>query len=206
VVVAAGSGARFGGAKQFAMLGGRPLAAWAVDAARPVSTGVVLVVPPESLDRAGAWGADAVVAGGSTRSASVRAGLSAVPVDAEIVVVHDGARPLASAALFRAVVAEVESGADACVPALPVADTLKLVADGTVVSTLERGGVVAVQTPQAFRAEVLRSVHRSGADTTDDAGLVEAAGATVRVVPGEPANIKVTTPADLELVQAVAGR
>jgi 2-C-methyl-D-erythritol 4-phosphate cytidylyltransferase len=206
VVVAAGSGARFGGPKQFAMLGGRPLAAWAVDAARPVSTGVVLVVPPESLDRAGAWGADAVVAGGSTRSASVRAGLSAVPVDAEIVVVHDGARPLASAALFRAVVAEVESGADACVPALPVADTLKLVADGTVVSTLERGGVVAVQTPQAFRAEVLRSVHRSGADTTDDAGLVEAAGATVRVVPGEPANIKVTTPADLELVQAVAGR
>jgi 2-C-methyl-D-erythritol 4-phosphate cytidylyltransferase len=206
VVVAAGSGARFGGPKQFAMLGGRPLAAWAVDAARPVSTGVVLVVPPESLDRAGASGADAVVAGGSTRSASVRAGLSAVPVDAEIVVVHDGARPLASAALFRAVVAEVESGADACVPALPVADTLKLVADGTVVSTLERGGVVAVQTPQAFRAEVLRSVHRSGADTTDDAGLVEAAGATVRVVPGEPANIKVTTPADLELVQAVAGR
>jgi 2-C-methyl-D-erythritol 4-phosphate cytidylyltransferase len=87
-----------------------------------------------------------------------------------------------------------------------VADTLKVVADGTVVSTLERGGVVAVQTPQAFRAEVLRSVHRSGADTTDDAGLVEAAGATVRVVPGEPANIKVTTPADLELVQAVAGR
>jgi 2-C-methyl-D-erythritol 4-phosphate cytidylyltransferase len=206
VVVAAGSGERFGGPKQFAMLGGRPLVAWAVDAARPVSAGVVLVVPPDKLETAGGSGADAVVGGGSTRSASVRAGLAAVPADAEVVVVHDGARPLATTALFRSVVGEVEGGADACVPALPVADTLKVVEDGKVVSTLERRGVLAVQTPQAFRADVLRRAHDGGSDATDDAGLAEAVGATVRVVPGEPANIKVTTPADLELVQAVSSR
>jgi 2-C-methyl-D-erythritol 4-phosphate cytidylyltransferase len=87
-----------------------------------------------------------------------------------------------------------------------VADTLKAVEDTTVVSTIERAGLVAVQTPQAFRAHVLRRAHRSGADASDDAGLVEAAGATVRVVPGEPANLKVTTPADLELVQGVVSR
>jgi 2-C-methyl-D-erythritol 4-phosphate cytidylyltransferase len=206
VVVAAGTGERFGGPKQFAMLGGHPLAAWAVDAARPASAGVVLVVPADRLGAAAALGADAVVAGGSTRSESVRAGLAAVPGDAEVVVVHDGARPLATAALFRAVVAAVEQGADAAVPAVAVADTLKVVEDGTVVSTLERSGVVVVQTPQAFRAEVLRRAHASGGDATDDAGLAEAVGATVRVVPGEPANIKVTTPADLELVQGVVSR
>lgn len=206
VVVAAGSGERFGGPKQFAMLGGRPLVAWAVDAARPVSTGIVLVVAPGDVDAVAVPGVDVVIAGGSSRSASVRAGLAAVPADADVVVVHDGARPLATTALFRAVVAEVEEGADAAVPAVAVADTLKVVDGGTVVTTLERGGVAAVQTPQAFRADVLRRAHGSGDEATDDAGLVEACGATVRVVPGEPANFKVTTPADLELVQAVAIR
>lgn len=205
VVVAAGSGERFGGPKQFAMLHGRPLVSWAVDAARGASSGVVLVVPGDRLTAAQGLGADVVVVGGATRSESVRAGLAAVPSDAEIVVVHDGARPLATTALFRAVVTEVTSGADGAVPALPVADTLKVVDDGTVVSTLERKGVVSVQTPQAFRAEVLRRAHASGLDATDDAGLAEMLGATVRIVPGEPANVKVTTTADLELVQGVAG-
>ena len=91
-------------------------------------------------------------------------------------------------------------------PGTPLADTLKVVADGSVVSTVDRGGLLAVQTPQAFRAAVLRQAHASGADASDDAGLAEAVGATVRVVPGEPANIKVTTPADLELVQGVVNR
>jgi len=206
VVVAAGTGERFGGPKQFAMLGGRPLVAWALDAARSVSAGVVLVVPAEHQGAAGGLGADAVVAGGPTRSDSVRAGLAAVPDDAEIVVVHDGARPLATSSLFRAVVGAVEDGAEAAVPALAVADTLKIVEDGTVTATLERTGVVAVQTPQAFRADLLRRAHRSRADATDDAALAEAVGATVRVVPGEPANVKVTTPADLELVQGMVSR
>jgi 2-C-methyl-D-erythritol 4-phosphate cytidylyltransferase len=204
VVVAGGGGERFGAPKQFAMLAGRPLVAWAVDAARGAVDGVVLVLPADRS--AVGYGADAVVAGGSTRSASVRAGLAAVPDEADVVVVHDGARPLASSALFRAVVAEVRAGAAAAVPGLAVADTLKTVADGVVVSTVSRHGLVAVQTPQAFRAEVLRAVHGDEPEATDDAGLVEDSGATVRVVPGDPRNIKVTTPADLELVAALVSR
>jgi 2-C-methyl-D-erythritol 4-phosphate cytidylyltransferase len=206
VVVAGGSGERFGAPKQFAMAGGRPLVELAIDAARAASDGVVLVVPAGSGHEDRLHGADVVVTGGDTRAASVRAGLAAVPADAEIVVVHDGARPLASAALFRSVVAQVVSGADAVVPALAVTDTLKVEVDGTVASTVDRKSLVAVQTPQAFRAEVLRKAHAGGADATDDAALVEAMGATVRVVPGEPRNVKVTTPADLEVVQALVGR
>lgn len=204
VVVAGGSGERFGAAKQFAMLEGRPLLQWALDAARGAVDAVVLVVPPGSSPAVS--GAHAVVEGGASRAQSVRAGLAAVPVDAEIVVVHDAARPLATSALFRSVVDAVRAGAQGAVPALAVADTLKTVEDGVVTSTLSRQGVVAVQTPQAFVAGVLRAAHAGGADATDDAGLVEAAGATVRVVPGDPRNVKVTTPADLELVQALAGR
>lgn len=204
VVVAGGGGTRFGAPKQFAMLQGRPLLAWAVEAARGAADGVVLVLP---ADRTGAaYGADVAVPGGDTRSASVRAGLAAVPDDAEIVVVHDGARPLATAALFRAVVAEVRDGADGAVPGLPVADTLKAVDHGSVVSTVPRTGLVAVQTPQAFRSDVLRAAHRDEPEATDDAALLELAGATVRVVPGDPRNLKVTTPADLEVVAALAGR
>lgn len=204
VVVAGGGGTRFGAPKQFAMLAGRPLVQWAVDAARPVVDGVVLVLPAEHLGRAVA-GADVVVAGGDTRAASVRAGLAAVPEDAEVVAVHDGARPLASAALFAAVIAAVRAGADGAVPGLAVADTLKRTDGDRVVATVERAGLVAVQTPQAFAAAVLRAAHGAEPDATDDAAVLEAAGATVRVVPGDPRNIKVTTPADLEVVQALAG-
>jgi len=206
VVVAGGTGSRFGAPKQFAMLDGRPLVAWAVDAARGAVDGVVLVVPAERVGAAGGFGADAVVAGGACRADSVRAGLAAVPPDASVVVVHDGARPLATAALFRAVVAAVEAGTDGAVPGLAVADTLKRVDGERVTTTVGRQGLVAVQTPQAFRAEVLRRAHAAGGDATDDAAMVEALGATVRVVPGDPRNIKVTTPADLELVQALVGR
>jgi len=202
VVVAAGSGQRFGGPKQFTPLRGRPLVQWSVEAARAVADGVVLVLPP---DRAGApdFGADVVVPGGDSRTASVRAGLDAVPPSAEVVVVHDGARPLASVELFRAVVAAVRAGADAAVPALAMGDTLKRVESDTVLATVERDGLVAVQTPQAFRAEVLRRAHAGGAEATDDAALVEALGATVRIVPGDPRNLKVTTTADLAVAEAL---
>lgn len=206
VVVAGGVGERFGAPKQFAMAGGRPLVELSVDAARAASDGVVLVVPAGSGHEDRLHGADVVVTGGDSRAASVRAGLAVVPADADVVVVHDGARPLASPALFRAVVAAVVSGADAVVPAVAVTDTLKIEDDGAVTRTVDRSGLVAVQTPQAFRAEVLRRAHAAGADATDDAGLVEAMGITVRVVPGESRNLKVTTPADLEVVQALVGR
>ena len=198
VVVAAGRGVRFGGAKQYEVIGGRRVLDWSLAAARTVSDGVVVVVDeqragsPEPL-------ADAVVAGGATRSASVRAGLAAVPSEAEVVVVHDAARPCASPALFASVIAAVVEGADAAVPGVPVADTVKRVDEGgVVVETLDRSSLVAVQTPQAFAAARLRASHAGGDDATDDAALVEAAGGRVVVVPGEPANLKLTGPGDLQ--------
>jgi 2-C-methyl-D-erythritol 4-phosphate cytidylyltransferase len=200
VVVAGGSGQRFGQMKQFALLGDRPVAAWAVAACRPSSSGVVLVVPAGTgvhLDFD--HGADVVVEGGATRAESVRHGLAAVPDGAEVIVVHDAARPLASDTLFRSVIEAVTSGgADGAIPAVPVSDTIKVV-DGTqtVTATLDRAALVAVQTPQAFGAAVLRRAHAEGSEATDDAALVEALGATVRVVPGDPGNLKITTPADL---------
>jgi 2-C-methyl-D-erythritol 4-phosphate cytidylyltransferase len=113
--------------------------------------------------------------------------------------VHDAARPLASEALFAAAVAAVHAGADAAVPAVAVADTIKVVdGSGSVVATPDRSTLVAVQTPQAFRAHVLRQAHESGADSTDDAVLVERLGGRVATVPGEPWNRKVTELDDLE--------
>ncbi len=199
IVVAGGSGSRFGRLKQFSTLGGRPVLEWAVAACRPCSTAVVLVVPAglEDPDR---HGADVVVSGGPSRAASVRCGLAVVPADADIVIVHDAARPLAAAGLFGAVVAAVtEGGADGAVPGVPLADTIKAVdSAGNVTSTLDRSELVAVQTPQAFRADVLRRAHEgAGNGATDDAMLVEALGGTVRVVPGDPGNLKITAPDDL---------
>jgi 2-C-methyl-D-erythritol 4-phosphate cytidylyltransferase len=196
VVVAAGSGARFGAPKQYERLGDRRVLDWSLAAARSVADGVVLVVAPERAGDPEA-AADVVVAGGGTRSASVRAGLAAVPEGAAVVVVHDAARPGASPGLFAAVVAAVREGADAAVPGVPVVDTIKRVVDG-VVETLDRSQLVAVQTPQAFRAAALRAAHAGGGEATDDGALVEAAGGRVVIVPGEPDNVKVTTPADLE--------
>jgi len=155
---------------------------------------VVLVVPP---DHDAPEEADTVVNGGATRSDSVRAGLAAVPDDVEVIVVHDAARPFASPALFRAVIAAVTEGADAAVPGVAVTDTIKQVAGGQVVATLDRNGLVAVQTPQAFSAQALRRAHATGGEATDDAALVESAGGRVVVVPGDPANTKITLRADL---------
>ncbi len=209
VVVAAGGGRRFGAPKQFAHIAGRTMVQWAVDAARSVADGVVLVLPRDEIGagapvRGADAGADVMVGGGDTRAASVRAGLAVVPASAEVIVVHDGARPLASPALFRAVVEMVMGGADAAVPGLAVTDTLKRVVGDAVTGTVSRQGLVAVQTPQAFRAAVLRDAHRDAPEATDDAALVESTGATVRVVPGDPRNIKVTTVEDLEVAQALA--
>ncbi len=201
VVVAAGSATRFGRLKQFESLAGRQVLDWSTEAARSVAAGVVLVVPDPT--RVEDLGADVVVTGGSTRAASVRAGLNAVPNDAEVVVVHDAARPLAGADLFRAVVKALVPGVDAAVPGLPVADTVKHVVDDRVISTLDRSELVAVQTPQAFRAGGLRSAHRTGDEATDDAALIESAGGTVVIVPGDPRNIKLTAPSDLVVLEAL---
>ena len=207
IVVAGGSGRRFGRMKQFSLLGGRPVLEWAVAACRPCSAGVVLVVPaaPGGHDP---HGADAVVTGGATRAESVHCGLAAVPPEADVIVVHDAARPLASPALFHAVIAAVidpvdGAGADGAVPGIPPSDTIKAVDEsGRVTSTLDRATLVAVQTPQAFRGAVLRRAHEQApSSATDDAMLVEALGGTVQVVPGEPGNLKITGPGDLEAAE-----
>jgi 2-C-methyl-D-erythritol 4-phosphate cytidylyltransferase len=202
VVVAAGRGERFGAPKQYEALGGPRVVDWALDAAGARAEGVVLVVPPERVAEPEP-GATVVVAGAATRSGSVRAGLASVPPSAEVVLVHDAARPLAPPAVFDAVLDAVAAGADGAVPGLPVSDTVKRVApDGTVLETLDRSALVTVQTPQAFRAGALRAAHAGGGDAPDDAALVEAAGGRVVVVPGAAAAAKVTARGDLPALEA----
>jgi 2-C-methyl-D-erythritol 4-phosphate cytidylyltransferase len=200
IVVAAGSGSRFGAPKQFADLAGVRVVDRSVVAATDTCDAVVLVVPAGCE-----WDGPpvaVVVVGGATRSESVRAGLAAVSGDAEVVVVHDAARPLASAALFRAVIDAVRAGADGAVPAITVPDTLKRVEGVDVLETVAREELVIAQTPQAFRADVLRSAHEGAGDASDDAALVEQQGGKVVVVPGDPVNRKITTPTDLVIAAA----
>ena len=206
IVVAGGSGRRFGSLKQYAELGDRRVLDISVDTARRCTDGVVLVVPAEDAASEGG------VAGGPTRTASVRNGLAAVPADASVILVHDAARPFASDHLYESVIAAVADGVDGAVPGLPVTDTVKMIevveasslgsqAGGAipkVVGTPDRATLVAVQTPQAFRADVLRRAYLAQIDGTDDASLVESIGGTVVVVPGEVDNRKITHPEDLE--------
>ena len=204
MLVAGGEGTRFGGRKQFLHLLGQPSVQHCITAARTVTDDVVLVVPHD-LAHEPVEGAH-VVAGGATRSASVRAGLALIPADAEIILIHDAARPAASAELFAAVVAAVEGGADAVIPGIGLADTIKVVQDSVegrvVVSTPDRATLVAVQTPQGFKAPLLFAAHASLAEATDDAALVEAMGARVQVIEGELGNLKITSPGDLVLLEA----
>jgi 2-C-methyl-D-erythritol 4-phosphate cytidylyltransferase len=207
VVVAAGQGQRYGGAKQFAVMNHDTVATHSVRAARSVAERVVLVVP-ENYQGNGD-GADVVVVGGQTRSASVRAGLEECG-DADVIVVHDAARPLATPSLFALVVDAVLAGADGAIPGLPISDTVKRIRhDGKVTvvdGTESREELVAVQTPQAFAREVLIRAHASGDDATDDAALVEAMGGRVVVVPGERDNVKITVPGDLTKASSIALR
>ena len=198
IVVAAGSASRFGRSKQYEPLGSRRVLDWSLDDARTVADGVVLVVAPEYVDTPEP-AADVVVAGAATRSGSVRAGLAAVPADAGIVLVHDGARPLAGPDLFVRVAAAVTEGVDAVVPTVAVTDTLRWRDGGPV----HRDELLAVQTPQGFRAAALRDAHAAGGEATDDVSLVEAAGGKVVVVEGSPANLKITHPDDLVVAGAL---
>ena len=199
IVVAAGSGTRFGSPKQFALINERRIVDWAVETARIASDGVVVVLPADQAQREGG------VAGGATRSASVRCGLAAVPKDATIICVHDAARPFASEYLFDEVIDSVCTGADGAVPGLPVVDTIKYIDAAKVIkSTPDRNQLVAVQTPQAFRANVLRQAHSNNPEGTDDSTLVETQGGKVVVVMGDPLNRKITTPEDLNWARAIS--
>lgn len=200
-MVAGGGGTRFGAPKQFADLAGRTVLDRSVATAQALSDAVVVVLPA-GADWTPPTGVT-VVAGGDTRSASTRNGLAAVGSDAEVVLVHDAARPLCRPELFAAVVAAVRAGADAVVPALAVSDTVKRVDGDRVVQTVPRDDLVTVQTPQGFRAGALRAAHAAGGVGTDDAALVEAAGGVVVTVPGDPRNLKITVADDLTIAAAL---
>jgi 2-C-methyl-D-erythritol 4-phosphate cytidylyltransferase len=218
IVVAAGQGLRMGAAcrKQYLELGGRPILAMTLQVlAESGCFGPLLaVVPPEELDfcrerilrPAGLERRVALAAGGAERQDSVYRGLLALPPVA-VVAVHDGVRPLVGAAEIRACVAAAAQAGGAIL-ALPVVETLKLVDDaGAIRRTLPRSRIYAAQTPQAFRTEILRAAHerarREGWRATDDAMLVERNGGRVTVLPGSRRNIKITTPEDLRLAQAL---
>ena len=200
IVVAGGEGRRFGSPKQFLDLDGATVLERSVTAARSVAQRVVAVLPAEFAGESRLYGgADVVVEGGSERTSSVAAGLAAVPDEASIIVVHDAARPLASRELFCEVVAALVEGVDGAVPAIEVIDTIKRVSGKRILETLEREALVAVQTPQAFRAPVLRAAHALGTTATDDAALLELMGAQVVAVRGDVRNIKLTDPRDVEV-------
>jgi len=213
IVVGGGSGSRFGGdaPKQYRRLGGvsvfrRTLAAFAT---HPAIDAVQPVIGEGDAERFAAACGDLPlrppVVGGATRTASVRAALDALAgVPPTRVLIHDAARPLASPALIARVTRALDAHA-AVVPGVAVRDTLKRAATGRIEATVDRAGLVAVQTPQGFAYDLLRRAHAAGGDATDDAGLVEALGEPVHVVAGEMQNLKITEPDDLALAERWLG-
>ena len=213
ILVAAGSGERLGAErpKAFVALGERVLLAESLerlDTSEWIDA-VVVAVPADWEDAAIALAEElvaskvaAVVTGGATRAESVRAALEQVPDDALVIIVHDAARPLVDDAVIERVLAPLSEGYDGVVPGLPLTDTVKRVERGIVVETIDRSGLVTVQTPQAFIASALRSAYSAGdlLDATDCASLVEARGGRIRVVDGDVRLLKITTRADLAVV------
>lgn len=187
------------------LLASRPLLSWAVESLASVCDLVVVAAAAENLEKVAEVVPTArVVVGGAERSDSVRACLAVLPDSVEYVLVHDAARPLASADLASRVLQSLRDGADAVVPGVPVVDTVKVVDEaGWVVSTPTRAQLRAIQTPQGFARAVLDAAHAAGSDATDDAGLVEQLGIKVLTVRGESAAAKVTTPADLRFLEDV---
>ena len=207
IVLAGGSGTRFGGAKQFELLDGASLLARSVSAAATVAQGVVVVVPGavRPPDLPPVPGRLVIAAAGAHRADSVRSGLQVVPRQAGIVVVADAAHPLASPALFERVVGAVRAGAGGALPGMPLTEVIATVApDGTRIGGLPREGHVLVQMPHAFRADLLRAAHGTGDNAAEDSSLVAALGARVVVVPGDPANLHVTTPEELAVARRLA--
>lgn len=218
VVVAGGEGLRMGTAtgrrKQYADLLGQPVLLWAVRpfVEHPRVSAVVVVLPADDVaspNRALLPLGVAFVAGGPTRTASVRNGLAAVPDGTDVVLIHDGARPFVSAELIDRVIEAADDGA--VIPATRATDTLKEVDDDlSVRATLDRERIWHAQTPQAFPFATLVAAHeaaaREGWDVTDDAGLFERVGERVRVVEGDPENLKITRALDLEIARLIATR
>ena len=217
ILAAAGRGDRLGldRPKAFASLNDRPLVAESLERldASDWIEGIVVAAPPEweepcilVAEEVAAGKVAATVTGGESRSESVRAALVEVPEEATVVLVHDAARPLVTDEVIERVITGLGDGWDGAVPALPIADAVKRVDGDAVVETLDREGLVTVQTPQAFVASALRAalsdptLQQTVAKSLDCASLVEARGGRVRVVEGDPHLLKVTEPADLDLV------
>jgi 2-C-methyl-D-erythritol 4-phosphate cytidylyltransferase len=198
IVPAGGGGERLGAErpKAFAVCAGRPMVEWSLEVLSGVCSRVVVAVPAgheEPPDR---------VTGGASRSESVRNALDAAS-EATVVVVHDAARPLVTAELVRECL-EALHGVDGVIAASPVSDTVHLASpEGLIRDTPERSTLWAAQTPQVFRADVLRRALAGGDSATDEAALVAAVGGTVRLIEGPSDNIKVTTPTDLRLAEAL---
>jgi len=209
ILVAAGTGSRFGGvqAKQYASIGGRPVVRWAAEALLPYVTALQPVGDAASLGNA-LDGLDIlpVVPGGATRHDSVRAGLEALaPFAPDHVLVHDAARPFLPPGTIEALMSALID-APGAIPATPVADTLKRAVAGRIEATVPRDGLFRAQTPQAFRFDTLLDLHRRHptlAGLTDDASLLEHAGLAVMVVPGHEDNIKLTYPEDLPRLERI---
>ena len=213
LIVAGGSGRRFGRKKQFLDLTGIPVLKRAVSCFETHArvTRVIVVVPeediPEAEDLLAGSPRDLIVTrGGRTRQESVRNGLT-VARESRVVLIHDGVRPFVSPELIDRVIDGLE-GADGCIPGLALTDTVKESRDGVVVKTVPRDGLFQVQTPQAFVTSVIREEHMKAARTgrdlfTDDSSLLETAGLTVRIVDGDPYNIKITYPEDIPMAEAI---
>jgi 2-C-methyl-D-erythritol 4-phosphate cytidylyltransferase len=215
ILAAAGSGERLGAdrPKAFARLGDQPLLAESLrrlDESDWIDA-IVLAAPPGWEEPAillaeelGCGKLSTCVTGGVTRGESVKNALAEVPPDAAVILVHDAARPYVVDAVIERVLTALNEGWDGAVPGLPVSDTIKRVEGERVVETLERGSLRAVQTPQAFVADVLRRAYEGDVSSaTDCASIVEARGGRVKVVPGDPRLAKVTDAADLERVAAL---
>ncbi len=212
LIVAGGSGSRFGQKKQFISLGGMPVLFRTVlcFADNPAIDRIIVVVPAEDTASttallSGISTPHCVVAGGPTRAASVLNGLREA-ANSGIVLIHDGVRPFVGPDLIHRVIAGL-AGCDAVVPGLPVTDTLKEAIGSRVITTVSRRNLYRVQTPQAFSTEAILAAHERPiglADPpTDDSMLIEAQGGHVRIVDGDPYNIKITLPEDLLFAEAI---
>jgi 2-C-methyl-D-erythritol 4-phosphate cytidylyltransferase len=212
VIVAAGRGERLGldRPKAFAKLNGRPLLAESLERLESSDwvDSIVVAAPPDweepvilLAEELGCGKVVAVVAGGESRAASVRAALAEVPEHAAVALVHDAARPVLPEDVVERLMTALNEGWDGVVPGMPVADTVKRVDGDHVVETVDRESFVAAQTPQAFVWPLLRDAAASGDDATDCAALVEARGGRIKVVPGDRRLMKITEPADLQTVE-----
>jgi 2-C-methyl-D-erythritol 4-phosphate cytidylyltransferase len=213
ILAAAGRGDRLGldRPKAFAPLNERPLIAESLERldASDWIEGIVVAAPPEweepcilVAEEVAAGKVAETVTGGATRGESVRNALAQVPEETAVVLVHDAARPLVTEEVIERVVTALEEGWDGAVPSLPVADTVKRVEGEAVAETIDREGLVIVQTPQAFVAGIFRRAVESGGEASDCSTLVEAAGGRVRAVRGDPRLLKITESSDLELVES----